>query len=155
MMSCPMMSGRHDARRLSPACRPPPPHGPFGSSHPAGGSPSNTRLSHHTEAVLQVMDHEVIGKHGLRMTTSNQNCEAAGNDAGLRTIGKHGIHSPQCPFALARGTPTSSRCPDVLTPSGQRGRIGQTSSRACSSCTRTYWPSLRSLSGGTLSVAQV
>ncbi len=73
--------------------RPPPPQGPPGSSHPAGGSPSNTRVSHNTEAVLRDADLGTVGKHGLRRTTSNTNCEAAGNGAGLGTVEKHGLRS--------------------------------------------------------------
>ncbi len=75
----------------SPICCPPPPQGPPGSSHPAGGSPSNTRVSHNTDTVLR--DLGTVGEHGLCRTTSKPNCEAIGNDTGLRAVGKHGYPS--------------------------------------------------------------
>ncbi len=77
----------------SSARHPPPPSGPPGSSHPAGGSPSNTRVSHNTEAVPRDADLGTVGKHGLRRSTSNSNCEAVLRDAGLGAVEKHGHRS--------------------------------------------------------------
>ncbi len=65
-----------------------------GPSHLAGGFPSNTWVSHHTEAVLRDSYLGTIGKHDLRRTTSNPNCDAAGNWAGLGTVEKNGLHRP-------------------------------------------------------------
>ncbi len=64
-----------------------------GSPHPAGGSPSNTRVSHNTEAVPRGVGLGTVGKHGLRRSTSNPNCEAVLWDAGLGAVGKHGHSS--------------------------------------------------------------
>ena len=101
--------------------RPPPPHGPPGSSHPAGGSPSNTRVSHDTEAVLWDADLVTVEKYGLRRSTSNTNCEAVGN-VGLGAVGKHGHRSSisnlsASPRSGGAGATSASPC------SGRSGAI--------------------------------
>ncbi len=58
------------------------PQGPPGSSHPAGRSPSNIRVSHNTEAVLRATGLGAVGKHGCCSFTSNPSTPARSGGVG-------------------------------------------------------------------------
>ncbi len=71
----------------SSASHPHPPHGPYCSSHPAGGSPSNTSESNYTEAACKRADLGTVKKHGRHKTTSNHSASPRSGGIGTNKMG--------------------------------------------------------------------
>ncbi len=69
--ACSSGAGSKKPGDRSPASHPSPLSGAPGSSHLAGGSPSNTMVSHNTAAVLRDAGLGTVEKYGLRRSTSN------------------------------------------------------------------------------------